>query len=415
MEKKYKYLIIWWGITWISFANFKKEEDFLILEWSNEVWWYCKTIKKWWFIWDYSWHFFHFQNKEIHDLVFKNINDEDIINVKNKITSIYYKGNYIDFPFQKNIHQLDKEDFIECLYDLFKRSNKDVNSFKEMVVNNFWNWIANKFLIPYNEKLYCIDLDKLDKDAMWRFFPYASIDEIVENFKNSNNNSYNSSFTYHKGWAIEYINSLLKNFDNSKILLNQKIEYIDKKAKYVRTQKWDIFYYENLINTSPLNKLLKYLNDDNSNILSSNKVFVFNIWFNKWTSNKNHWVYFPENKYVFYRIGFYNNILWSDKLSLYIEIWLKEEEKYDEKDLLDKVIDDLKQSWIIDDHEIEAYSTVLMEPAYAHIKKASEDFKNSKLQELKNDNIFSIWRYWEWKYCSIEDNIIDAKKLSLKI
>lgn len=86
-----------------------------------------------------------------------------------KHTQIYYKGDYIDFPFQKNIHQLDKEELIDCLYDLFSVNQGSIRSFKEMVYANYGKSIAEKFLIPYNEKLYACDLDRLDMNAMGRF------------------------------------------------------------------------------------------------------------------------------------------------------------------------------------------------------------------------------------------------------
>ena len=285
-----------------------------------------------------------------------------------------------------------------------------------MVINNFWEWIANKFLIPYNEKLYCTNLDNLDENAMWRFFPYASLNEIIENFKKSSNSSYNDSFTYHKWWAIEYINSLLKNINKAKINLEKKVKEINYKEKYILTSEWEKYFYEYLINTSPLNSFLNNLWDESWNkILSANKVLVLNIGFDKWTKNKNHWVYFPEKDYCFYRVWFYNNIMWSKKLSIYVEIWLNKEEKYNEKNILNKTINDLKKAWIIDKHKIEKYKILLMNPAYVHIKNESENFKQRKFKELKKFNIYSIWRYWEWKYCSIEDNIIDAKNLANKI
>ena len=35
------------------------------------------------------------------------------------------------------------------------------------------------FLIPYNTKLYATDLDRLDRDAMGRFFPHADVADII--------------------------------------------------------------------------------------------------------------------------------------------------------------------------------------------------------------------------------------------
>ena len=70
----------------------------------------------------------------------------------------------IDFPFQKNIHQLPQQDFIDCLYDLyFARTAKEPanDDFKSMLYARFGRSIAEKFLVPYNEKLYATDLAKM--------------------------------------------------------------------------------------------------------------------------------------------------------------------------------------------------------------------------------------------------------------
>ena len=106
--------------------------------------------------------------------------DEEIVSqVKN--TKIYYKGEYIDYPFQTNIHQLEKKECIDCLYDLFNKKEKsNYDSFLDMLYGKFGKSIVEKFLKPYNEKLYACDLNKLDKDAMGRFFPYANINQIIK-------------------------------------------------------------------------------------------------------------------------------------------------------------------------------------------------------------------------------------------
>lgn len=57
------------------------------------------------------------------------MNPEDI-KYKDKNTKIIYKGELVDYPFQTNIHQLEKEEFIDCLYDLFHKEEKeDYDSF----------------------------------------------------------------------------------------------------------------------------------------------------------------------------------------------------------------------------------------------------------------------------------------------
>ena len=94
-------LIIGAGISGISYANFIKN-DYLLIEKENEPGGYCRTIKRNGYVWDYSGHFFHFQHPNIEEFVCQNLSPSSLLKVE-KHTQIYYKGDYIDFPFQKNI------------------------------------------------------------------------------------------------------------------------------------------------------------------------------------------------------------------------------------------------------------------------------------------------------------------------
>lgn len=404
-------LIIGAGVSGISYANFSKNKCQL-LEKENEIGGYCRTIKRNGFVWDYSGHFFHFQNPDIEAYIKKNM-DLKSLQLVIKDTSILYKKSYIDFPFQKNIHQLPKEEFIDCLYDLFQVNNDKVITFKDMIYRNLGKSIAEKFLIPYNEKLYACDLDLLDKNAMGRFFPKASKNEIISNFRNSNSSSYNHTFLYPNGGAIEYINSLVGNINSSDILLEEELINIDIKKRIANTSKRSI-KYDNLISTIPFPQLLKKCNIKYENIFSCNKVLVFNIGFDrKGTNDHTSWLYIPDKEYVFYRVGFYNNIIKSDRMSLYVEIGFPENFIIENTDsYLYKVLDDLKLSGIITDEKMIDYEAIVMDPAYVHINKKSTNAVNRFKNKLKEYNIFSIGRYGSWTYCSIEDNIIEAKKLA---
>lgn len=405
-------LIVGAGVSGLGYANFTKNE-YLIIEQSSSPGGYCKTTYCDGFVWDYSGHFFHFRHPEIEAYICKNINPEILRHVE-KHTQILYKGRYIDFPFQKNIHQLDKDEFIDCLYDLFTCSETEPHSFKEMVYNNLGVSIAEKFLIPYNEKLYACDLDQLDMNAMGRFFPKASKEEIIRNFRNNDNQSYNSYFVYPETGAIEYIHSLLKNINLQKLSLGEKLLSVDAKRKIAKTNLREI-HYDNLISTIPFPRLLdsigvSYPTDE----FSCNKVLVFNLGFDsKGADKKNSWIYIPSKEYIFYRIGYYDNIIKSDKMSLYVEIGFPEKEQLEPIEIyLKRVLEDLKRSGIVTTQNLIAYESILMDPAYVHINKRSIDSVKKYKSSLAADNIFSIGRYGSWTYCSIEDNILEAKCLA---
>lgn len=406
-------LIVGAGISGISYANFTKN-DFLLVEKENEPGGYCRTIKRNGYVWDYSGHFLHFRHPEMEEYVCRNLPLSSLLKVE-KHTQIYYKGNYIDFPFQKNIHQLGKEELVDCLYDLFSSTNcGDIRSFKEMVYANYGKSIAEKFLIPYNEKLYACDLDKLDMDAMGRFFPKADKEEIILNFRSQDNSSYNSTFTYPKGGAAEYVRSLLHNINSAKVSLNEEVLGIDMEKKIAITSRRHI-KYDRLVSTLPLPTLLRLCNlEYGSGLFSSNKVLVFNLGFDsKGDDRTNSWIYVPEKDYIFYRVGYYDNILGTDKMSLYVETGFPEEESLGKEGLyLNRVMNDLKRIGIVTTQNLVDYETVLMKPAYVHVSRESQEDAARYKDTLKEKEIYSIGRYGSWTYCSIEDNILEAKSLA---
>lgn len=413
-------IIIGAGITGLSYANFTKN-NYLIFDQSSIPGGYCKTIHQDGFVWDYSGHFFHFTDEKIKNFVFERMEYQEIKSIT-KNTKIYLKNRYIDFPFQKNIHQLPKENFIKAIYELYslsiQKSAQDSQSFKEMIINNYGKEICDLFLIPYNEKLYATDLDNLDSGAMGRFFPKAKLNEIIDNFIEKNTASYNSKFIYPENGAYEYIKALLVDIPQNKLNLNEGIVSIDKEKKTVTTSKNRVFSYTNLISTTPLTNLFSLTNTPyNEKRFTANKVKVFNLGFDKPSTNEEHWIYYPEKNIIFYRVGFYNNILSSNRMSLYVEIGSPSDDNIKNQDtvLLNKVVEDLKKVGVITNQNLISYNYLEMNPAYVHINKDSELEKLEKMKELNSCDIYSIGRYGEWKYCSIEDNIKDAVNLANKL
>ena len=388
MDKSVKYLIVGAGISGLTFANYV-DYDYLIIEKECEVGGYCRTIKKKDYVWDYAGHFFHFNTDEFKRKFIDSVDKDEII-YKEKNTKIIYKDSLINYPFQTNIHQLEKDEFIDCLYDLFNKEEKEeYTSFLDMLYGKFGKSIVEKFLKPYNEKLYAVDLTTLDKDAMGRFFPYADIPAIINNMKaNKDNTSYNNSFLYPKSGAGSFIDILYEGLDKEKIMFNKTVVEIDVEQKLAVLNDGTQIKYEYLINTSPLNMFLSCLKGKRygklKDALSYNKVLVFNLGFNKKSKyTKEHWFYIPDKNINFYRIGFYDNILDADKLSMYIEIGYNKDEKISADDInkqLQLTLSNLLKLGIIDgETKLEEYSTIIMDPAYVHINTETE----KKIQKFK--------------------------------
>lgn len=415
-ELQTKYLIIGAGISGLTFANYVKNEEYLIIEKEDRIGGYCKTNYKGEYTWDYAGHFFHFKTEEMKNLFKTMMKDEEIL-FQNKNTKIMYNQELVDYPFQMNIHQLDKEEFIDCLYDLFNKKEKDeYDSFLDMLYGKFGKSIVEKFLKPYNEKLYACDLNSLDKDAMGRFFPYANPTQIINNMKNSNNSSYNNTFLYPRKGAVSFLNKIYEGLDSNKVLLSKEMSYVDFDNKIVKTVQGDTIKYEYLINTSPLNQFLLLSNKDEDKqiekMLSYNKVLVFNIGFEKAGNNKEHWIYIPDKDVNFYRVGFYNNILNEDKLSMYIEIGYSKDANIDIDGEFQRTKENLEKCGITENNKIVDYEAIVMDPAYVHIKEDTSELIREYMHKINQKSVYSIGRYGAWTYCSMEDAMIVAKELA---
>jgi protoporphyrinogen oxidase len=412
MEKEVDILIIGGGITGISLASFLETSDYLIIEKDSELGGYCKTTVSNDYIWDYSGHFFHFNNNEIKNYLVENI-DCEILTV-NKVCYVYYKNQLIDYPFQNNIHQLKENEYLECLVDLKNKENLIINTFTDYVVSNLGNAISNKFVIPYNQKLYACDLDQLDFYAMGRFFPKPlDYNDYINNvsFKQKQA-TYNDTFIYPKGGSNEFVKSLLKRVKTNNILINNEVQSIDIDEKKVTTSKGTI-KYNKLVNTIPFSHLLKISGEETKN-LTWNKVIVFNMGFDSPSEVEANWIYYPGNE-IFYRVGFYNNLFKTKKMSLYVEIGMKHNELFDEKVTLNSILNDLQEVGIIKNQKLVDYQVIVMNPAYVHITKESKSIFNKWCEKNNTKDVYSIGRYGSWTYCSIEDNIIQAQELALKL
>ena len=420
--KKIKYLIIGGGISGLTFANYCKD-SYLIIEKESEVGGYCRTIKRNGYVWDYAGHFFHFKTNEFKKKFLSSVDKDDIV-YNEKITKILYKGKFIDFPFQMNIHELEKDEFIDCLYDLFNKVEKEkYDNFLDMLYGKFGKSITEKFLRPYNEKLYATDLTNLDVDAMGRFFPYADKESIINNMKKKKIESYNNTFLYPKNGAGSFIKILYDALDKDKVILNTSVNDINVKEHIVTLSNNEKIEYEYLINTMPLNRFLELIGGYEKLVdeMSYNKVLVFNLGFDKPSPlcKEEHWIYIPNKEDNYYRVGFYNNILNTEKLSMYIEIGYNKNDIITDKEIdkqLSLTLKNLEKDGIISsDMKLVDYSTIVMDPAYVHINSDTVKKIDKVKEKLGKEGIYTIGRYGAWIYNSMEDSMVSAKELAEKL
>jgi protoporphyrinogen oxidase len=145
---------------------------------------------------------------------------------------------------------------------------------------------------------------------------------------------------------------------------------------------------------------------------------VFNLGFDSKGRRDIHWAYYPSRDTVFYRVGFYDNIFDSDRLSLYVEIGFPRDAKVDEqvvRETRDRVLVDLKREGVVTTQKLVAEHSVVMDPAYVHITGRSIAEHARLAATLAERGVWPVGRYGRWTYCSIEDNIVEARALAARL
>ena len=367
------------------------------------------------FVWDYSGHFFHFRQPEIEAWLRARMPGQDVRTVARR-SVVRFGGADVDFPFQKNIHQLPRQDFIDCLVDLYFRDEGAAaappGSFQEMLYRRFGRGIAERFLIPYNQKLYAVDLGTLDQDAMGRFFPHADIADIIRNMRTPDNAGYNATFTYPAGGAIEYIRALLHDLPASDVRCGERVVAVDLRKRVATTTRGAIGYRW-LVSSAPLPALAAITGvEHDAAAFTWNQVLVYNLGFDRKGPRDVHWMYFPDPARSFYRAGWYDNILGGDRMSLYIEIGARRGARTDVEATLPVVLKDLEAEGIVDGHRLVSWHSVVLDPAYVHVTRRSNAERERLNRVFAAAGVYSVGRYGGWTYCSIEDNMLETRALA---
>lgn len=423
--EKVEHLVVGAGISGLAYANAVLGRGrCLVVEREGEAGGYCRTIEKAGFTWDYSGHFFHFQRPEIDAWMRQRMPTGSVRTIA-KRTRVRPApddaARETGFPFQTRTHELPKPEFLACLAGLHAAARPhdgEVHSFKGMLERRYGAAICEKFLVPYNEKLYATDLDRLDVDAMGRFFPHprgasALDDALAALASGAVDASYNATFTYPAGGAAEYVRALLRDLPEDALALGESVVHIDVDRNIARTSKREIAF-ERLVSSAPLPSLLAACGiPHDASAFTANQVLVFNLGFDSKGRDDAHWIYFADPALAFYRVGFYDNILGGERMSLYVELGMPAGASIDVEHSLARVLADLERAHIVTrDQKLVAWHHVLMKPAYVHVTRRSIAETARCRALLAGFGVHAVGRYGGWTYCSIEDDIVEARELA---
>jgi UDP-galactopyranose mutase len=127
-----------------------------------------------------------------------------------------------------------------------------------------------------------------------------------------------------------------------------------------------------------------------------------------------HWIYFPEDQFIFSRIGFPMNfsraVAPQGTSSIYIEITQQPREKVHLEEAFARCVADLERCGILRKGDrIQTRHVLDIEFAYVVFDEHRQTRLQSLVDYLETRDIYTAGRYGRWDYFSMEDSILSGK------
>lgn len=420
------------GLTGLSAAYHITAKPTLLVERAEKVGGHARSERWNGHTFDVTGHWLHLRDPRVRGLVSQLFAAGEWVEIERR-ASILSHGTLLPYPFQANLYGLPPEVVQECLVGFVEareaaasRNGAAPRTFEEYALARFGRGITQHFFVPYNTKLFGVHPNCLTSAWVSRYIPVPEVHEVIAGAIGLKQEGlgYNPRFLYPKKGGIDGLpNALLLGIRERaccELQTSTDVEEVDpfeRRVKLAGITGW--IYYDALISTIPLPELIARIPKAPSDI----QRFAKNLRCVKWRylnvatrtrpPANYHWVYVPEERYPFFRVGVFSNAVPSmapaGAGSLYVELT--------DRTLTPNVPEILQAL----EHmgAITAVADVALadlrevEYAYVLFDDAHDESTRAIHQWLQCVGICSCGRYGAWIYNSMEDSIIQGMEAAL--
>jgi protoporphyrinogen oxidase len=344
---------------------------------------------------------------------------------------IFSHGVYTRYPFQANLYGLPAQVIEECFLGLWKSrklygrdplSADHPLNFAEWCERLFGEGISRHFMLPYNQKLWTVPAQDMTPEWCGPFVPQPSLEDVLAGALTDHTKAfgYNTRFLYPRQGGIQALAEALAARLPS-VCLGVSLEKVMWREKKVRLSTGQVLPYAHLVSTVPLPELLKRLEPfpdplrDAAEKLRWTSVLAVNVGVRRPAISDKSWIYFPEKKFPFYRVGFPMNftphIVPKGCSSMYVEVAHRPGQTLARAELWRKVRAGLQACGVIRrSDECPVVSFLPISYAYVIYNRDRSAALDAIFPWLNAQSISSIGRYGGWKYSFMEEAILDGKK-----
>lgn len=349
------------------------------------------------------------------------LKDNVVQNVRN--TKVLYKQHYVKYPFENGLGDLPIEENFECLCsfvaNLVKKEKGESSkpaTFKEWVYYTFGKGIAEKYLIPYNEKIWKYPLENMDLSWVQRV-PNPPMEDVIRSSLGLRTEGYlhQLHFYYPKLGGIQALVRSLEGEIQANVFKNFDVKRIVKEDDtWVVSSGRREKLYSKLICSMPIQHIVKAL-EAPGNVRSAaanlryNSLISVSLGVNRENVSNLSWLYIPEHSILPHKVSFPSNfspnVVPAGKSSVLAEVTCDVESdvwRMHDEDITDRVIADLDKLNIINEREVSFAKVHRTELAY--VINDTDYRKNIRTVRdyIKGLGIDLVGRFAQFEYLNMD-------------
>ncbi len=421
-------LIIGAGLTGLSTAYHLESGH--ILEKEGEVGGLCRSYRAGGFTFDFTGHLLHLRDPSVRELVDALAPGRLREHVRR--ARIWSQGRLTSYPYQINLRGLPPAVITECLEGLreveaARDAAPPAADFQQWIQRTFGRGIARHFMIPYNRKLWRVPLEELTTEWVAGLVPVPSYEDALRGAVDPDGVTagYNARFLYPVEGGIALLpQAFLPHVP--RIHLRREVVEVDLDRKRVVCRDGESYHWETLVSTMPLPLLVRACRPVPPEVATAAEslryisVYDLNLGIAREESGGAHWIYFPEMRYPFYRVGFPGafspSLVPPGSSSVYVETAHLPEERRGAEEVTERALDGLRECGLLrEDDRVVVRDLVHIPYAYVLFDHHRRERLPGLLAWLKERGVHSVGRYGAWEYTAMEDAILAGRTTAARI
>jgi protoporphyrinogen oxidase len=346
-----------------------------------------------------------------------------------RANKVLYRGLHVKYPFENGIDVLPKEEIVEILHSFVDNPHKDAPAnFREWMFHVFGDGLTNKYMLPYNEKIWKTPPEEMSLEWVDRV-PRPPLVDLIRTAVGIQTEGYTHQlyFDYPDRGGFEALPRAVAARLAGKVFTGfrvAKVRPVDGGWAVV-SSTGEERRYRQLVATIPVTTLFSVLDEvpaavnDAARALRFNSLRVALVGVDVTTLPAYTALYVPDPASLYHRVC-YNHVFSPDNVpagcnSVSCEITVSEQDTWSDEAILDRVVGDLARDGILDPARVvhrsvhrEKFAYVVYDLGYSARVTTIRDYTQAR-------GIHLAGRFAEYRYVNTDACVRRALDLAREL